>query len=330
MTLLDVQELTVGIRTPDGMAPVVRGVDLKLQAGGTLGIVGESGCGKSITALALMGLLPGAARAAGTIRFEGQDLLTLDEDALCRVRGNRIGMIFQEPMTSLNPAHRVGRQIAEGLRLHRAMDEAASRAEALRLLERVRLPQPARRLDQYPHELSGGQRQRVMIAMALSCSPALLIADEPTTALDVTVQARILDLLRGLVAEMGMALILISHDLGVVAETCETVCVMYAGKVVESGPAAALFERRAHPYTRGLFAALPRGAARPGPDGRRPRLYAIPGIVPDPLALPPGCSFAERCPRVVEACRHDDPAAQAVGPGHWARCPRVDVAGDAA
>jgi peptide/nickel transport system ATP-binding protein len=330
MALLEVQDLVVGIKTPDGMAPIVRGVDLKLEAGGTLGLVGESGCGKSITALALMGLLPRQARAAGAIRFEGADLLTLDEDALCRVRGNRIGMIFQEPMTSLNPAHRVGRQISEGLRLHRGMDDTAARAEALRLLERVRLPQPARRLDQYPHELSGGQRQRVMIAMALSCSPALLIADEPTTALDVTVQARILDLLRGLVAEMGMALILISHDLGVVAETCETVCVMYAGKVVETGPTARLFERRAHPYTRGLFAALPRGAARRGPDGRRPRLYAIPGVVPDPMSLPPGCSFADRCPRVVAACRVDDPPPLPVGSDHWARCPRIDVPDDAA
>jgi peptide/nickel transport system ATP-binding protein len=276
-----------------------------------------------MTAMAIMGLLPAGAQVSGSIRLGGQELVGLDDDAMCALRGDRIGMVFQEPMTALNPLHTVGDQIAEPLTLHRGMARGAARAEALRLLERVRLPQAAQRLDAYPHQLSGGQRQRVTIAMALACGPDLLIADEPTTALDVTIQREILELIRTLVDESGMALLMISHDLGVMARTVARLQVMYGGTVVESGPTAEVFAHLAHPYTRGLFAARPRmGAARV--DGRRPRLATIPGRVPELVDMPPGCPFADRCAWVIEACRAAPPPAIVVGPAHAARCIRVD------
>ena len=319
--LLEVRDLRVTLATPRGPADALRGISFTLERGQTLGLIGESGCGKSITALALMGLLPERARAAGSIRLDGRELTTLAEPDWCRLRGNRLAMVFQEPMTALNPLHPIGRQIAESLRLHKQMDARAARAEALRLLQRVQLPQAERRLDAYPHQLSGGQRQRVVIAIALACGPDLLIADEPTTALDVTIQREVLDLIAQLVAEDGMALLLISHDLGVMAENVQRMLVMYGGTVVESGPTDAVFARLAHPYTRGLFAARPRLGL---PRGHR--LATIPGRVPELIDLPDGCGFAERCTLAVDACRQRLPPAVEVAPGHAARCIRLDAA----
>jgi peptide/nickel transport system ATP-binding protein len=319
-TLLEVTDLRVTLQTSRGPADALRGVSFAMQRGDTLGLIGESGCGKSITALALMGLLPDGARIGGSIRFDGQELSTLDEAAMCALRGARIGMIFQEPMTALNPLHRIGRQIAEPLRLHQGLGAAAARAEALRLLERVQLPDARERLDAYPHQMSGGQRQRVVIAIALACAPDLLIADEPTTALDVTIQREVLDLIAELVAEDGMGLLLISHDLGVMAETVQRMLVMYGGTVVESGPTEAVFRKLAHPYTRGLFAARPRlGLAR------GTRLVTIPGRVPELADLPAGCPFAERCALVVGDCRRALPAPRSIGPQHQACCIRLDA-----
>ncbi len=319
--LLEVTDLRVTLHTARGPADALRGVSFALQRGDTVGLIGESGCGKSLTALALMGLLPEGAAVAGSIRFDGQEMTTLDEDTMCRLRGRRIGMIFQEPMTALNPLHTIGRQIAEPLRLHMGLSAAAARAEALRLLQRVQLPQAEKRLDAYPHQMSGGQRQRVGIAIALACGPDLLIADEPTTALDVTIQREVLDLIAELVAEDGMGLLLISHDLGVMAETVRQLLVMYGGTVVESGATADVFRTLAHPYTRGLFAARPRlGLAR------GTRLATIPGRVPELADLPTGCPFAERCALVVDGCRRELPASMPVAAGHGARCIRLDAA----
>jgi peptide/nickel transport system ATP-binding protein len=323
MALLEVEHLTVTLETSSGPAIAVRDVGFMIERGRMLGIVGESGSGKSMTALALMGLLPEVARATGIIRLDGRNLLHLPESELCRLRGNRIAMVFQEPMAALNPLQPIGRQVAEPLLLHRGLTPSAARLETLRLLERVRLPDAKRRLGQYPHQLSGGQRQRVMIAMALACRPDLLIADEPTTALDVTVQAEILDLVVELVEENGMALILISHDLGVIAETVDDVLVMYGGTVVERAPVAELFAFRAHPYAQGLFAARPQGG-----EAASERLYAIPGTVPDLLELPPGCRFAGRCPLTIDACSVAPPPEVAVGPHHSAACIRLDAAAE--
>ncbi|MDZ7592618.1 MAG: ABC transporter ATP-binding protein [Rubrivivax sp.] len=320
MALLEVDHLRVTLQTARGAVEALRGVSLALDRGQTLGLIGESGCGKSLTALALMGLLPEGAQVAGSIRFDGTELTTLEEAQLCGLRGNRIGMVFQEPMTALNPLHTVGRQIAESLRLHKRLSGAAARAEALRLLERVHLPQARERLDAYPHQLSGGQRQRVVIAIALACGPDLLVADEPTTALDVTIQREVLDLIQELVRADGMALLLISHDLGVMADSVQRLLVMYGGTVVESGPTAAVFERLAHPYTRGLFAARP----RLGLD-RGTRLATIGGRVPELADMPAGCPFADRCGLVADACRAAPPPATAVGPGHEARCIRIEA-----
>ena len=320
--LLEVSQLRVTLQTPRGPADALRGIDLRMQRGDTLGLIGESGCGKSMTALALMGLLPEGARVQGSIRLSGRELVGLADEAMCSLRGNRIGMVFQEPMTALNPLHTIGNQIAEPLRLHRQVGRREARAEALRLLDRVRLPQAARRLDAYPHQLSGGQRQRVTIAMALACGPDLLIADEPTTALDVTIQGEILDLINELVRGSGMALLLISHDLGVMARTVSRLLVMYGGSVVEAGPTAEVFEHLAHPYTRGLFGARPRlGAARV--EGRKPPLATIPGRVPELVNMPAGCPFADRCAWVIDACRAAPPPAVVVGPAHTARCLRI-------
>ena len=326
--LLTVANLRVTLNTARGPADALRGIDLQLERGAALGLIGESGCGKSMTAMAIMGLLPAGAAVSGSIVLSGRELVGLDDAAMCALRGNRIGMVFQEPMTALNPLHTVGDQIAEPLRLHRRMARGAARAEALRLLERVRLPQAAQRLDAYPHQLSGGQRQRVTIAMALACGPDLLIADEPTTALDVSIQAEILDLLHELVKESGMALLLISHDLGVMARVAARLLVMYGGTVVESGPTGEVFAQLAHPYTRGLFAARPQLGA-PRVDGRKPRLATIPGRVPELVDMPAGCPFADRCGWVVGACRTAPPAPVVVGPAHAVRCIRVGESGAA-
>ena len=320
--LLTVADLRVTLATPRGPADALRGVGFELARGETLGLIGESGCGKSMTAMAVMGLLPTGAQVGGSIRLNGQELVGLGDDAMCRIRGNRIGMVFQEPMTALNPLHSIGTQIAEPLLLHKGLTRSAARAEALRLLERVQLPNAAQRLDAYPHQLSGGQRQRVTIAIALACGPDLLIADEPTTALDVTIQAEILALINELVRDSGMALLMISHDLGVMAQLVSRLLVMYGGTVVESGPTAEVFAHLAHPYTRGLFAARPRLGA-PRVAGRKPRLATIPGRVPELVDMPPGCPFADRCAWVIDACRAAPPAPVNVGTSHDARCLRV-------
>ena len=308
-----------GLRTRFGAAAAVDGVDLELERGRTLGIVGESGCGKSVLSLSVMGLVPRPGRVAeGRVMLEGRDLLRLPPAEMRRVRGGQVAMIFQEPMTSLNPVHSIGAQIVEAMRAHEpgARD---LRERAIEALRRVHIPSPERRFEEYPHQLSGGMRQRVMIAMALACNPRVLIADEPTTALDVTVQAQILDLLRELQAETGMAIILITHDLGVVAEMADEVAVMYAGRVVERAPVAAVFDDPQHPYTIGLLGSVPRL------DEQRARLLAIEGSVPPPFALPPGCRFAPRCPFAVEACREGVPALRGIGAGHAVACIRAPV-----
>jgi peptide/nickel transport system ATP-binding protein len=323
--LLDVSNLSVGFVGDDGrVTPAVTGISFQVGAGRTLGVVGESGCGKSVTALSLMRLLPkGTARVSGSIKFDGRDLLALPEADMRALRGNRLAMIFQEPMTSLNPSFTVGDQIGEALRCHRQLDKAAARLEAIALLRQVRIPSPEQRVDEYPHKLSGGMRQRVMIAMALACRPALLIADEPTTALDVTIQAQVLDLLRNLASETGASILFITHDLGVVAELCDDVIVMYAGEIVEQATVAQLFEQPQHPYTVGLLGALPRLTEK------RDRLTAIRGMVPkltpQLTSSATGCRFAARCPFVVEQCRREAPPLVETSPGHSSRCWRTPL-----
>jgi len=303
-------ELPFGTRTAD----IVSGITLTLNRGERLGVVGESGSGKSITALAAMGLLPDRMRVRGTLRFDGQDLTNKPEAELCKMRGRRMAMIFQEPMTALNPVKTIGAQIAEGRRLHLGESRTDAERKARELLDRVGLPAPRFNLDLYPHQLSGGQRQRVMIAMAIACEPDLLIADEPTTALDVTVQAQILDLMDELIDETGTALMLITHDLGVVSEMTDRIAVMYAGRIVETGRTEAVFNRMAHPYARGLFQASPHGANLVRDHTKpRQRLAAIPGVVPDPLARPPYCSFADRCAFVEGDCRKLIPPLDLIG-----------------
>ena len=318
--LIEVRDLGVRLNTSRGPAQAVRGVSFALKRGETLGLVGESGCGKSVTALALMGLLPDSAVISGSIRLEGSELVGLSDANYCKLRGNRISMIFQEPMTALNPMHTIGRQVAEPLRRHTNCSGGEARKEAIALLDRVGLPDAAKRVDAYPHQFSGGQRQRVTIAMALACQPDVLIADEPTTALDVTIQGQILDLIADLVAERGMSMILISHDLGVIAENVQRMMVMYGGTVVESGATNAVFTRMGHPYTQGLFRARPRLGARKGT-----RLKTIAGTVPELADLPSGCTFADRCAIVEDRCRVALPAAVDVSAGHGVRCLRTDV-----
>jgi len=320
MPLLALDHLRVTLPSPHGPVSPLQGITLTLERGDTLGLIGESGCGKSMTALAIMGLLPEGARVDGRIVFDGQELTALADRALCGLRGDRLGMVFQEPMTALNPLHTVGRQIAETLRLHRGLDAGAARAEAVRLLDRVQMPQPAQRLNAWPHQLSGGQRQRVVIAIALACKPALLIADEPTTALDATVQREVLSLITELVAEDGMALLLISHDLGVMRHQVQRLAVMYAGRIVEHAPTEALLTAPAHPYTQGLIAARPRPGLRRGT-----RLPTIAGQVPPLHALPAGCAYADRCPRVTDACKAAPPPEFTLAGDHGARCIHVSA-----
>ncbi|MCK6453052.1 MAG: ABC transporter ATP-binding protein [Alphaproteobacteria bacterium] len=315
--LLALEGLTVDFDAGGRVARAVDGVDLAVGRGDAVGLVGESGSGKSVTWLAALGLLPSRARVAGRARLDGEDLVAAPRRRLEAIRGRRIAMIFQDPASSLNPVHRIGRQVEEAIRLHRGADDGAARAEAMRLLDQVGIADPRRRLDDYPHQLSGGMNQRVMIAIALAGRPDLLIADEPTTALDATIQAQILRLLGDLRRATGMAMVLISHDLGVVSENVDRVCVMYAGRVVEEAPADALFAQPRHPYTQGLLAALP------SLTGPRQRLAAIPGTVPEPWNLPAGCSFAPRCPAAAAECLRTRTPGLALTPEHAVTCTRV-------
>ena len=319
MALLEVENLQTHFRTPDGVNRAVDGVSFHVAEGETLAIVGESGCGKSVTAMSILRLIPEPpGKIAGAIRFEGRDLLTLDDRAMRDIRGNDISMIFQEPMTSLNPVLSIGRQLGETLRLHQGLDHKAAQARAMAMLDLVGISEPGRRLGEYPHQMSGGMRQRVMIAMALACNPKLLIADEPTTALDVTIQAQILDLMAELKRRIGAAIVLITHDLGVVAEVAERVMVMYAGRKVEEAPVAALFRAPRHPYTQGLLGAVPKlGSSLTGTETR---LAEIPGTVPSLKQRIAGCVFAGRCPRATELCRQVAPALELKAPGHLAAC----------
>jgi len=318
--LLEVEQLQTHFRTPDGVVRAVEGLSFGIDAGETVGVVGESGCGKSVTSMSILRLIPEPpGKIAGSIRFESRDLLKLSEQEMRHIRGNEISMIFQEPMTSLNPVLTIGRQIGETLRLHQHLGPRDAEAKATEMLTLVGIPSPERRVREYPHQLSGGMRQRVMIAMALACNPKLLIADEPTTALDVTIQAQILDLMRDLKHRMGSAIMLITHDLGVVAEMAERVVVMYAGRKVEEGPVREIFARPLHPYTQGLLGAVPRLGSSVGTHTRS-RLTEIPGLVPSLREPIVGCPFAGRCPLVTDLCRSVAPAIEAKSPGHQAAC----------
>jgi peptide/nickel transport system ATP-binding protein/oligopeptide transport system ATP-binding protein len=314
--LLDVRNLTVSFDTPEGRARAVDDTSFSIRPGETLGLVGESGCGKTVTALALMRLVqtPPGRIEAGAIHFKGVDLLKLPERDMRRIRGNEISMVFQEPMTSLNPVFTCGYQVEEAVVLHQKVNKREAAERTLDMLSLVKVPDPKRVAKSYPHQLSGGMRQRVMIAMALSCNPSLLIADEPTTALDVTIQAQIIDLLLSLQERFGMAILMITHDLGVIAETCRRVVVMYAGKVMEVASVQELFADARHPYTMGLRESIP-SLATPGE-----RLRVIPGKVPDPLDLPRGCRFSDRCKYAEYRCDNEDIALREVGTEHWIRC----------
>jgi oligopeptide/dipeptide ABC transporter ATP-binding protein len=319
MSLLEVRGLTTAFRTGRGEVNAIDDVSFAVEAGEVLGIVGESGSGKSVTALTIMGLLPQppARIAAGSIHFAGQDITRLSETAMQKIRGPGIAMVFQEPMTSLNPVFTIGDQITETLRAHERLPPRVQRQRAIAMLDKVGIPSASRRLDDYPHQLSGGQRQRVMIAIALCCNPRLLIADEPTTALDVTIQAQILDLLLDLRDEFGMAVIVITHNMGVVAETADRVMVMYAGRVIEQAPVAGIFDRPLHPYTRGLLSCVP------SLEQETERLTAIPGTLPEPARRPPGCRFAPRCDLCVDACTTALPPLLPLAPAHDVACIRA-------
>lgn len=316
--LLEIQQLKTFFFTRKGIAKAVDGVDLLINEGETLGLVGESGCGKSMTALSIMRLIPEPMGriVEGAIKFDGKDLTKLSETEMRRIRGNRISMIFQEPMTSLNPVFKIGDQIAEAVRLHQGLTFKEAWRHSIEMLRLVGIPSPETRVNEYPHQMSGGMRQRVMIAMALSCHPKLLIADEPTTALDVTIQAQILDLINRLKERVGSSILLITHNLGVIAEVAQSVGVMYAGHIVEYSNVIELFKNPRHPYTHGLFQSIPK---RRGIE-KRERLQAIPGFVPDLLGLPKGCKFQDRCVRVFHRCREDSPPFVEVEPEHWVRC----------
>ncbi len=317
--LLVVEDLHTHFETDEGIGRAVDGVSFAVDAGRTLGILGESGCGKSVTALSILRLVSPPGRVvSGEIRYRGEDLLRRSERAMREIRGAEIAMIFQEPMTSLNPVFTVGNQIGEAIRLHQHLDRSAVRERVIDALRKVEIPEPQRRAKSYPHELSGGMRQRVMIAMALACEPSLLIADEPTTALDVTIQAQILELLRGLRDSLGMAMMLITHDLGIVAEQADDVAVMYAGRIVECASAIEVFERPLHPYTIALMQA---GGQRDGAHGRR--LEALPGTVPNLFHRPTGCRFRDRCPRAIADCSEIDPMLEEKAPAHGVACIRA-------
>ena len=331
-SILEVRDLHTQFNTLDGVVRAVDGVSFEVAKGETLGIVGESGCGKSVTAMSILRLIPPETGriASGSIKFEGEELTTLPEEAMKRLRGHRISMIFQEPMTSLNPVLTVGTQIAENVVRHMGVPWRAARDRACEMLDLVRIADARRRLDEYPHQLSGGMRQRVMIAMALSCDPQVLIADEPTTALDVTIQAQILQLMLELKERTGTAIVLITHDLGVVAETTERVVVMYAGRKVEEAPVEALFDAPGHPYTRGLMRAIPRLDVEADAAGTRPRLQEIPGLVPRLTQPIPGCAFAPRCGFATERCRSAPPPLVETGAGHTVACWEVERVGASA
>lgn len=315
--LLEVKNLTTSFFTADGELRAVDGVSFEIEEGKTMGLVGESGCGKSVTALSIMRLIPSPPGkiVGGEILLRGRDLLKLDREKMRKVRGNEISMVFQEPMTSLNPVFTIGNQIAEAIRLHQGLGRRETREKVIEMLRLVKIADPETRISDYPHQLSGGMRQRVMIAMALSCNPSLLIADEPTTALDVTIQAQILELIRELQERLGMALLLITHDLGVVAEQAHEVAIMYAGKVVERALPEEIFSRPLHPYTVGLLNSVPgiRGE-------KKKRLDAIPGVVPSPLELPGGCRFRDRCPKAGGICAGAEPELVEKQKGHWVAC----------
>ena len=313
-TVMEVSGLTVTFRSADGPVQAVRGVDYTLRRGEVLGIVGESGSGKSVTSMAVMGLLPNTATITGSVNFDGQDLLTLSEEQLNHVRGARISMIFQDPMTSLNPVYTIGAQIAEAVRAHRQISKAQALERAVELLRTVRIPNPEQRVSSYPHELSGGMRQRVVIAIAMANDPDVIIADEPTTALDVTVQAQILDALKAAQAETGAAMVLITHDLGVIAGQADRVMVMYAGKLVEVGSVEDIFYTPGMPYTLGLLGSLPRL------DRQSERLTPIPGSPPSVVNMPPGCPFSPRCPLSTDECDRTEPVLERIGEGHLAAC----------
>jgi oligopeptide/dipeptide ABC transporter ATP-binding protein len=313
--LLSIHDLKTHFFTEEGAVRAVDGVSLKIGRRETIGLVGESGCGKSVTALSIMRLVPSPGRIVdGEILFETENLLEKNEDEMRKIRGNRISMIFQEPMSSLNPVLTVGEQIAEVIRLHQGLSRSNAKRKAVEMLELVGISSPSTRVNEYPHQLSGGMRQRVMIAMALACKPALLIADEPTTALDVTIQAQILGLMESLTRDVGTSLLLITHDFGVIAELCDQVAVMYAGSIVERASTKALFSNPRHPYTRGLLDSIPRI------DIDVKRLKAIEGSVPHPACLPAGCRFQPRCPAAEEICQQQQPQTLEVEPGHWVRC----------
>ncbi len=329
--VLEVDNLQTYFFTQAGTIRAVDGVSYSVRAGETLGIVGESGCGKSVASLSIMRLVasPPGRIIGGAVRLGSRNLLDLPETDMEAIRGNEISMIFQEPMTSLNPLYTVGHQIAEAIAVHRGVSRREARAEAVEMLRRVSIPDPDRRADSYPHQMSGGMRQRVMIAMALACNPKVLIADEPTTALDVTIQAQILQLMRDLQARFGMAIVLITHDMGVVAENADRVVVMYAGRKVEEAAVDELFERPAHPYTEGLLRSIPSLDEAAAADRRRGRLNEIKGMVPSLAQLPPGCSFAPRCKYASEQCRRLYPPLSELRPGHWVACWHGDKVGSA-
>lgn len=317
--ILQVKDLKTYFHSEDGMIKAVDGVSFEVYPGETLGIVGESGCGKSVTSLTVMRLLDKNGRiAGGEILFEGKDILKIPESKMMKIRGNDMAMIFQEPMTSLNPVYTIGFQITEAILLHQDVGKSEAKRQAIDMLRKVGIPEPEKRVDQYPHELSGGMRQRAMIAMALCCNPKLLFADEPTTALDVTIQAQILELVIRLQEDFGMAVVFITHDLGVIAETAQRVVVMYAGKVVEHADVTTLFKNPRHPYTWGLMNAIP------SIDVSKDVLYNIPGVVPDPLSFPDGCRFRTRCPLASEQCTKDEPPLEEIEEGHKSACWHID------
>lgn len=316
MSLLEVRDLTISFGSPQKRTKVVSSLAFEIEAAKVFGLVGESGCGKSLAALSIMGILPHNAFAEGEILFKGRNLLGLDKETMRRLRGKELSMIFQEPMTSLNPVLTIGYQVAEGLITHLGLSKQEAIDNAMELLKAVKIPAPETRIKEYPHQMSGGMRQRVMIAMAIACNPSLLIADEPTTALDVTIQAQILDLLRNLREQRNMAVFLITHDIGVIAENADTAAVMYAGRIMETAAVADVLETPKHPYTIGLLDSLPKAKGIP--------LKPIPGSVPRPDNLPPGCKFSDRCSYMISSCQKEEPALREILPGHFARCIRSE------